>query len=239
MKKMAAWMLAICLVFSFFACNDNSNKASRKNASSDTKSSTSKTEQGEASDDSDDTESKELSSMHGNIDGDLYTNAYFGLTVKRPKGWIFCDQEQIAEVNHLTAEVFEGSVAEEFLKKSGGVDMILLDGGKNNINVLIQKEDRVSHGLSDEQVYQLSEELFKEQYATAGMEVQTYEQQTMQVGGAECTVLHVISMTEGEEMKQYQLRVKGAEYYTAIITLTLFEGGDLQAMLDALQIQNP
>lgn len=107
---MIAWLLALCLVCSLSACSGNQKIASAADAASDTQgiaseteqievdsdsdesdtqNSSSGTKQSETSADSDETEPDELSALYGSIDGDLYTNEYFGLEVKRPEGWFF------------------------------------------------------------------------------------------------------------------------------------------------------
>ena len=185
------------------------------------------------------TEAPDNAEIRGVVKDGAYENKLLGIRVARPTGWIFYDEQQIAQVNNITAELLGGSDIAELIGKNGQfMDLMLANLTGNNINLIIQPKQALLDSYSDMQIFTLSEQTFKAQFQSANMEVSTYEPITMQVGGEERTVLHIIVSASGVEMDEYQIWFRNASDYMGVLTLAIQDGSDPQPILDGITTLN-
>lgn len=180
------------------------------------------------------TEPDEELPIRGEQGDDAYVNETLKLRIVKPAGWFYFTDEQIAEANNLTAELMEGDTA-ELIKEAGQLmDMMMMNGASNNINLIIQPVNVLLSSFTDEQIYTLSEDAFRAQFASSPLEIKTYEVVTKQVGGEDRTVLHMILASDGTEADEYQIWFRENENYMGIMTLTIMDGSDPQPILDGI-----
>ena len=154
MKKMIATVLTMMMVFSVTACGNNAE---------DTRDVTDETviEEVEESEDSDaevteedaadeadaetdeETDAEEQDGVLGAVDGDVYTNAFFGIKLNVVDGYSFLDDEQIAQLGYMSAEVLGNSDITEAIESGETItDCLLADATfDNSINVTISSVD--------------------------------------------------------------------------------------------------
>ncbi len=185
------------------------------------------------------TEPDEKAALRGTLTADTYTNEMLELQIAKPKGWIFYTDEQIAQVNNMTAEAMQGSDIAELIGKNGQfMDMMMSDAVGNSLNLIIQPKQALLDLYTDEQIFTLSEETMKAQFSAAGMTVGTFEPKTMQVGGKERMVLHLVLSANGMEIDEYQIWFRNEAAYMGILTLALLDGSDPQPILDGISSIN-
>ena len=251
MRKFFALLLALCLLFTLAACK-SSPAPSTDPGTSETDS---QTPDGESSDsqtpdtdpagsdtttpDTPDTDDPSQGGIRGVITDSVYENKMLNLRIKLPSGWIFYNDEQIAEVNNITADMLSGTDAADFIGKNGQLmDMMITDVKGNNANLIIQPKPEGLDRYTDEQIFTLSEESFKSYLSDAGMDLTVYEPLTMNVGGQDRSVLHMILSINGTEIEEYQLRYRNDSDYMGILTVAIQDGSDVQPILDGFTAIN-
>ncbi len=154
MKKMIATVLTTMMVFGVTACG---------NTAEDTREVTDETviEEVEESEDSEaevteedaadeadaetdeETDAEEQDGILGAVDGDVYTNAFFGIKLNAVDGYSFLDDEQIAQLGYMSAEVLGNSDITEAIESGETItDCLLADATfDNSINVTISSVD--------------------------------------------------------------------------------------------------
>ena len=181
------------------------------------------------------TEAPIAEGVRGVVSEDAYENEMLDLRVALPEGWVFYTDEQIAQVNNITAEVMADSDVAELIGKNGQfIDMMMASAATNNINLMIQASQPMLSSYSDEQIFTLSEQNFKAQFQASGLSVSKYEPVTMQVGGEERTVLHLVLSINDAEMDEYQIWFRNDSDYMGVLTLAIADGSDPQPILDGI-----
>ena len=181
------------------------------------------------------TEAPIAEGIRGVVSEDAYENEMLDLRVALPEGWVFYTDEQIAQVNNITAETLAGSDVAELIGKNGQfIDMMMASAATNNINLMIQASQPMLSSYSDEQIFTLSEQNFKAQFQASGLSVSKYEPVTMQVGGEERTVLHLVLSINDAEMDEYQIWFRNDSDYMGVLTLAIADGSDPQPILDGI-----
>ena len=222
MKRLSMILLALCLMLALVACGEGNQTSS-----------TAKTPETTAAPETENVGTKEL---RGKVEGDAYTNEYLNLRIERPQGWTFYTEDQIAEMNGFTTELFEETDIADIVAEAGQqTDMMMSDGGSNSLNLIIQPSLSALQTLTDEQIFQLSEETVKTQLNAVGWTIDKYEAVTMQVGGAERSVLHMAITASGVSFDEYQIWICPDGDYMATLTLALQKEMDPQPILDGIK----
>ncbi len=251
MRKFYALLLALCLLFTITACK-SSNAPSTEPSTPEPESQTSDDGSSETqapdtdSPDSDDptqdtpdTDAPSQEVIRGVITDSVYENTLLNLRIQLPNGWVFYNDEQIAEVNNITADMLSGTDAADFIGKNGQLmDMVMTDAKGNNTNLLLQPKPDGLDIYTDEQIFTLSEEIVKSNLSKAGMDITVYEPITMNVGGQERSVLHMVLSVNGNELEEYQLRYRNDSDYMGVLTVAILDGSDVQPILDGFTDMN-
>ena len=178
---------------------------------------------------------EEVQLSHGRIEGDAYINESLNLRITKPDGYIFYTEEQIAQQNGITAELFEGSSVAELIEENGAlIDMFMVDAYGSNVNLAIQPMPAGMDFYSDAQMFDLMEDLYSQQFAASGLSIESYETQKAKLFGEERDVLRMSLSYLGTSIVEYQfmLRESGWENYAVVTVTQAGSDGDIQAMLD-------
>lgn len=169
MKKIAAWLLAVLLLFTFAACGSaaeepdapespagvedevNSEETGANPESQEDADSEEPDEEPENQDsaDSDDQESGETETEPeqeakkfalGTVSGQVWENEYLGLGCEFPDSWFFSSEQEIAELNGMTLEYIPEDYTEQMKNADIVYDMLARSqAGIANVNVIFQK----------------------------------------------------------------------------------------------------
>ena len=170
----------------------------------------------------------------GSVSGGVYSNEYLNLCATAPSGWKIGTAEDLANLNELTLEAYQGTDIADLLQRNGQCfDLLMTDDFTgNNINLLYQQMPAGFAALSDETYFNLAESTYRQQLAAGGFEVKGYEVETRTFCGEEKTVLKLTTSISGFTMEQYQLMVRTDGDYFGIMTLSIFNGAEPQQFLD-------
>lgn len=255
MKRILTLLLALCLLLSLAACGvkpiDNATTEAPKTETPKTEAPATEAPKTEApateapateapateapATETPATEAHIAEGVRGVVSEDAYENEMLDLRIALPEGWVFYTDEQIAQVNNITAETLAGTDVAELIGKNGQfMDMMMAGSTGSNINLMLQPKQAVLDAYSDEQIFTLSEATFKAQFEAAGMEVKSFEPVEMQVGGETRTVLHIGMRTNGMELDEYQIWLRNEADYMGVLTLAIMDGSDPQPILDGI-----
>lgn len=222
MKRLSMILLALCLMLALVACGAGNQTSSTANTPETTS--------------APETENVGTKEIRGKVEGDAYTNDYLDLTIERPQGWAFYTEDQIAEMNGFTTELFEETDIADIVAEAGQqTDMMMSDGGSNSLNLIIQPSQSTLETLTDEQIFQFSEKTVQDQLNAVGWTIDKYEAVTMQVGGEDRSVLHMAITANGVSFDEYQIWVRPSGDYMATLTLALQKDMDPQPVLDGIK----
>lgn len=237
MRRALTLLLALCLLLCLAACSEGGKPTPETNAPG-TAAPETKAPETEAPV-TQTTEGNEGPDIRGRIEGNDYINEYLDLRVTRPQGWIFFTEEQIALANNLSSDKFKDSDLAEVVSQAGqAMDMMMSDGFSGSVNLILQPTQPMLASYTEEQIFQLSEDVFKAQFTAAGWETKLYEPKTMQVGGEDKTVLHLEMSANGTEFDEYQCWFRDSEEYFGVLTIALPHGTDPQTILDNISRLN-
>ena len=227
-KRILALMLALCMIFCLSACGKKAENPQTPVNTPETTPGTNTGDQTPAGNDG----KKEDVSIKGTKKDNVYENEYLNLKITLPGGWVFYSDEQIAQANNMTVEMFSETDVADAVKAAGQyMDLMMADVYGSNLNLIIQPMDPSVKFYSDEQIFTLSENAIREQFVSAGITLETYEPLKMQIGGEERTVLHMV-LNAGYTLDDYQiwLRPDGGEYM-GVLTVAMVGGGDPQTVI--------
>ena len=222
MKRLSMILLALCLMLALVACGAGNQTSSTANTPETTS--------------APETENVGTKEIRGKVEGDAYTNDYLNLSIERPQGWAFYTEDQIAEMNGFTTELFEETDIADIVAEAGQqTDMMMSDGGSNSLNLIIQPSQSTLETLTDEQIFQFSEKTVQDQLNAVGWTIDKYEAVTMQVGGEDRSVLHMAITANGVSFDEYQIWIRPSGDYMATLTLALQKDMDPQPVLDGIK----
>lgn len=222
MKRLSMILLALCLMLALVACGEGNQTSSTANTPETTS--------------APETENVGTKEIRGKVEGDAYTNDYLNLSIERPQGWAFYTEDQIAEMNGFTTELYEETDIADIVAEAGQqTDMMMSDGGSNSLNLIIQPSQSTLETLTDEQIFQFSEKTVQDQLNAVGWTIDKYEAVTMQVGGEDRSVLHMAITANGVSFDEYQIWIRPSGDYMATLTLALQKDMDPQPVLDGIK----
>ena len=153
MKKMIATVLTTVMVFGVTACG-NTAEDTREVTDETVIEEVEESEDAEAEvteDDAEDadaetdeeTDAEEQDGVLGAVDGDVYTNAFFGIELSAVDGYSFLDDKQIAQLGYMSAEVLGNTDITEAIESGETItDCLLADSTfDNSLNITISSVD--------------------------------------------------------------------------------------------------
>ena len=171
----------------------------------------------------DDTPAPAKELTRGTVNGQTYKNESIGLSCTLPEGWRFYSDEEIAQINNMSREAFEGTNIEEYLKNDNQLtDMFAQDPNDlSNINVIITSGGSSMEGYTDEFIFTMMKEFYLQQFEGSGLNINNYEVKKTTLNGEEKTYLEMDVEMEGISFKEYQFYVRNGGEYVATVTLTM------------------
>ena len=169
----------------------------------------------------------------GSTSGVTYENAFIGIGCNLPEGWSFYTDEQIRQINNITADAV-GEEFQELMEQATVVyDMYAVSAdGLNNMNVNLEKVPQIQLLVLD-----LEENLKKigptlqETMENMGITDYTYETGTKTIEGKTFTCLNCHGTISGIDMYQTILNIK-CNGYLASVTICTFGENQIDQMLE-------
>lgn len=180
--------------------------------------------------------------VKGTYDGKTYTSDFFGFSYTLPDGYAFATEEEVAELNSMTAEAFQDDELNEALESGVAViEMSAKDPQTNsNINMSIERFDPA---IAEEySVQQITDQVFtnikddNSALEALGCTDITSKLTTVDVNGKEATVVETHAKNGDVELSQYYFIIV-AKNFICNICCTATNATDMATTLSGLTIQ--
>lgn len=205
MKKLIVMTLCLTMMSSFAGCSETPSKeASGEQVENEVVS------------------EKEFSM--GEIDGLVYENEFIGIGCELEDEWSFMSDEEIKELNNITADV-AGEEYEELLEDAELIyDMYAIGGNQlDSINVNLEKYDKVTlDSLVVEDALENTIPILEKSFGNMGYtDIETYLDK-INIEEEEFTCLYLTGEIEGVRIYQKVFPIK-CNGYLANVTITTYE----------------
>ena len=250
MKKMIATVLTMMMVFSVTACGNNAEDTrdvtdetviEEVNESEDADAEV--TEDDAEAEDADaeaETDAEEQDGAFGVVDGDVYTNAFFGIKLNAVEGYSFLGDDVIAQLGYMSAEVLGNDEIAEAMESGEAVtDCVLADETfDNSVNVTLSSVDAEATQDDAEAAIDATIPVLVETYEGMGFENLVCERGTTTFLGEEFPCIN-ISFEFTQDDVTYDMSMVEVilikEGYTATITAQAGSDEEIAALLGAFE----
>lgn len=162
----------------------------------------------------------------GTIQDNVYWNETMKIGCQLDETWYFYSEEEILEVNGMTAEALEGEIA-EMIENGGSItDMFAqnLETGAT-LNVVFQRVSLADSLLYNEKSYiEASIPTLEEAFAQMGIEDVAFTTQEMEFMGETHCVLLITGMYSGVPIYEQVAVVKDGRNFTVVTIFSVMEG---------------
>lgn len=166
-----------------------------------------------------DTEPTESASILGVTEGTHYENAYFGLAYDFGAEWYIANDEELAELIGVTADVIDDAVFEEALRESGFAYSIYAtaDEGLTTLSVGVENLG-ILYGLTltEQEYIDMSEDMLVEALESVGLTNVVIEQTTVTLAGTEHPAVKVKGEIYDIELYETIVVVKSSIYIACV-----------------------
>ena len=162
----------------------------------------------------------------GTIQDNVYWNETMKIGCQLDETWYFYSEEEILEANGMTADMFEGKIA-EMIENGGTItDMFAqnLETGAN-VNVVFERVSLANSLLYNEKSYiEASFATLEDAFAQLGIEDVEFTIQEMEfMGETHCSVL-ITGMYSGVPIYEQIAVVKDGRNFTVVTVFSVLEG---------------
>ena len=250
MKKMIATVLTMMMVFSVTACGNNAEDTrdvtdetviEEVNESEDADAEV--TEDDAEAEDADaeaETDAEEQDGAFGVVDGDVYTNAFFGIKLNAVEGYSFLGDDVIAQLGYMSAELLGNDEIAEAMESGEAVtDCVLADETfDNSVNVTLSGVDAEATQDDAEAAIDATIPVLVETYEAMGFENLVCERGTTTFLGEEFPCIN-ISFEFTQDDVTYDMSMVEVilikEGYSATITAQAGSDEEIAALLGAFE----
>ncbi len=257
MKKTMGLMLCMALLLSAVGCSGEeevrgtieeaaTTTAAEADADTDTDNEESEEESATESEEESATESEEESADEteegeafefGEVDSNVYENAFIGLGCSLGEEWGFYSDEEIKELNNMATDMAGEEVAEIIENADMIYDMYAVHSdGMSSVNVNLENVGIAKIALLDvEESLSNSKDILEDAFANMGYEDISIENTTVEVEGEEFHALNVSASYS--DMAMYELIFSGTSgKYMWTVTIGTFGEDTTQEIFDTFYL---
>lgn len=167
------------------------------------------------------------------ISGTRYENESLGIGVALDENWIIYNDEQLAELSGLTADMFSDEKYKEMMESSNTfTDFFAQHNSGASMNVILENLGLVYGTVIDEEQYRsLSLQTLEPAYVSAGFTDIEVEENTIEFAGAERIGVHTHCKVQDIDYYVQQVMIKTGSHM-GIVSLCCFVQDDTQFMAD-------
>ena len=194
----------------------------------------------ELSTDADATESEEY--KIGIIDGNIYTNDYFGFSIELPDDMTFLDDAALVSYGGLTPENKNDEYVNEYLNDtSSGAQGYIEVYGLNystgaSINAVISISNDLVAGQSKEEFINIMMSVLETQVEAQGMKLLSIDPDTVNMGGKEELVVKLELEQNGVHLYEAQAYFLDSNYLCAV-TVGAVDEANIDTLLGYIKIK--
>ena len=173
----------------------------------------------------------------GVVDGLVYENAFIGIGCKLDSNWTFRTDEEIRQMNNLTADVVGDDFREAMEKADIVYDMAAIhSNGLDNININMQKGNPIQIAALDLKTHYESQfALLQEAFENMGYTNIHMEVGEVIIDGEPFVAFFNHAEIAGYTVCQVSISIK-CNGYLANVTLTTFDEASMDALLDCFYL---
>ena len=218
MNRIVALLLCLMLVFSLSACmGEDALRGTIGTENSETETS----------------ETEEIDLSFGAVEGNVYENDFIGIGCKLDDGWSFYSDEQIKELNNITADI-AGEEYMDLMEDANIIyDMYAIDSTQlNNITINLEKVNPVQLlALDIAKNFELTVGTMKSTYENMGYTNFNYEITEVTVDGKKMDAMNITAEANGYTIYQC-LTAKKCNGYLANIVVSTYINNTTADLLD-------
>ena len=201
MKKLLALILALCLVFAFAGCGSEPTHIRGEQQSN--------------------TSSEETLSL-GAVDGLTYENKFIGIGCKLSDEWAFYTDEEIRELNNITADVMGEEFQEAIEIATIVYDMYASTANGDTVNVNLEKASALQLlSLDLNENYKAIFDEIKPSFESQGFSNVAYELGSVNFSGKEFPCINITAEYMGLTMYETLLSIKCSGYLANMAVASL------------------
>lgn len=180
----------------------------------------------------------------GSVNGNTYTNEYFGFSIEIPDGWFVASQEQMAQIFQLTSDYLKNSSDIDLMQQklipllftASGDPFTNAAGSGPSINIIAENISATKSLIPDAQTYlNVAQVSMKQQ--VQGMEITFGDIETLTIDGQDVAkVAMTTTPAEGSETKQTMYAVLKGDY--VLVFTASFESEELDNAMNTLSFKN-
>lgn len=167
---------------------------------------------------------EEADPLMGYYSGTTYNNAFLGIQCKLDENWTVATEEELAQLNGLTADIISDEALAEQLRNSGVVQAFyaMADDGLVVMNIVLENLGLLYGTVLDEERYvDLSLDQLVTALESAGLSDVTTEADTVTFAGSEHAAIRVHGTMSGVDFYELLVCVK-VDSYMSVITLASY-----------------
>ena len=171
----------------------------------------------------------------GEINGNVYTNSFTGITYTAPESWAFASDEELAELMGVSADIVAGGDAniDEFAKLDSVYGMVAISPTESvNIQYVIENmENAGSERMTAKGYVKILALQVESLYAQEGAMCTVGEPSTVEIGGQQYDYIAIDVEMDGSKIEQVFACSKIDKYMSSII-ISSGEVGEAMAQLE-------
>ncbi len=242
-KKILAVIMTMTMVMSLAACGKSAETAETVEATAEESveaTAEASVEEAEATAE-ESTEEAEGEFSVGTVEGNTYVNDYFGVKLNLLDGYTFVDDEELAQITGMTADVLSDNKAAAKAIEDGSATIVAYAAdstGLCNVNVTAQSNASLANAILDEEaVLVASVDQAKSALEAQGISNITYEIVDRTVAGENHKVLKMHGDYSGVEFNNEMVNLQKGDFMLAFAA-TCFNGDTTDEIIDGVEALN-
>ncbi len=183
-------------------------------------------------------EEPEVEFSTGTVDGNVYENQYFGLKVTVPADYSFIDDETLAQLSGMAADIMKDNKAAAAALDNGTAAIVAYankQGAADNINVTIQSNASLANALMDEKaVMTVSMGQLQSVLESQGAEITYIDVVEKEVAGETHYVLELEGTINGMDLSERVVNFQKGDYMLAVAA-SCFNSDDVDTLMEGIE----
>lgn len=170
----------------------------------------------------------------GSMDGNTYTNDFFGFTITLPEGWIALSREELVQLYSMMAELIDNDmegIAID-LEKQQVIPLMMVNNPMSGSNIICMAQNmgQLAGLIKDTQSYL---NILAQSVKAQGLDVNTNDMETVTIGGQEFGRFSATYSQNGMEVSQ-NIYFFLKHNFSVLFTLSSLNNEDAQLLMNAM-----
>ena len=154
----------------------------------------------------------------GQTVNNVYTNAFLGITCQLDDRWLVYDEDQLAQLAGLTADLMNNEQLENAIEQGTVVTAFYASSGQENMNITLERLSLINGILMDEEDYvELAKDQLKAALERTGCINVTVDPAKLPFAGEECHGVKVYASLQGVDVYETIICIKNGNYMVCAV----------------------